>query len=353
MFRPTNESSGAAPAASASGAIGFQGMRAFSDGSRPADPADKLLPGAPKARQNAEKFRRALEDARAIGSVTLDKLQAAMERKGRAQQRVQELTSGAWNLPENHPSVVMAMRDLDAATEELQKAQNRSESARDERQDLAHFTARMERWLAALPDGIKIVDIAVAAPKLLKGELSADGATRHREELAQARARRREIEAAAITSAEARSIIRKDVEALIARGRPSVDAIIEGGSEAITWPLARAKSPIVGAVVINGAVAPVTNEHREPEIDTLALLAWLNRDLVMKRLDEELAEAQDDSRALSREQRQKKLQQIDEEILALERAEAVLVADAGMSPRGDMDVRAALGCAGPAMEVDQ
>lgn len=350
MFRPTNDSSGAAPAASASGPIGLQGMRNFSDGTKLADPADKLLPGAPKARQKVDEFRRALENAQAIGSVALDKLQDAMERKGRAASRVQELTTGAWNLSNNHPSVVMAMRDLDAAAEEYERAQARSQEAKDARHGLATFVRRMEQWLQALPNGTKVKDVTIATT-LLKGERPADGVARLGEELAKTRARGLEAEAAPITSTETRNAFRKDLETQIARGAPSLDAIIEGASESVTWPVAQ-RSVLLGTVVVDGRLIPVTRENVAPEVDVLSLMLWLNKDLMLRRLDDVLAEAQDDARALSREQRQKKLQQIDNEILALERQEAILIEDAGMPPRGDMDVRAALGCDGSAMESE-
>lgn len=324
-------------------------MRAFSDGSTLADPADKLLPGAPGARQAVDRFRRALEDARAVGEVAIRKEQDALGVKGRAAGRVQDLTRGTWNLPPTHPSVVMALRDLDAASEELAKAQARSAEAREARRDLAQFCGRMEQWLRSLPAGSKVKDLKPAAPALLKSELARDAVLRLRDEIARAFAKRREIEAAPITSAEARAVLRKNLEELIARGAPSVDAIVEGAAESIAWPVSQ-RSVLVGTAVVDGRLVPVTRENAAPEVDMLALVAWLNKDLLLKRLDDQLAEASDDGRALSREQRAKKLAQLDGAILELERQEAAMVTDAGLPPRGDMDVRAAIGCDGPAME---
>ena len=59
--------------------------------------------------------------------------------------------------------------------------------------------------------------------------------------------------------------------------------------------------------------------------DTVALVAWLHREALIKRLDEEIASEADDKAALSHEARQKAEAEVQGDLLAVERDECALV----------------------------
>ena len=59
--------------------------------------------------------------------------------------------------------------------------------------------------------------------------------------------------------------------------------------------------------------------------DTLALLAWINRDALLKKLDALIDSEADDKSALSHEARQKAEAEVAQDLLACERDEAALV----------------------------
>lgn len=84
--------------------------------------------------------------------------------------------------------------------------------------------------------------------------------------------------------------------------------------------------------------------------DSQAMIAWLFKKQLLAAVDAEIAELSDDKGALTDEQREQKLAEIDRDILAVEREEEELVSMAEsqgqtISRRTNSDPRAILGLA--------
>jgi hypothetical protein len=78
-------------------------------------------------------------------------------------------------------------------------------------------------------------------------------------------------------------------------------------------------------------------------VDPVALFAWLTPGEFLKQLEAEITDAGDDDRALTREQRKAKDDELAREILLRERIEEALVtATPGALRRRDVDLRALL-----------
>jgi hypothetical protein len=75
-------------------------------------------------------------------------------------------------------------------------------------------------------------------------------------------------------------------------------------------------------------------------VDVLGIMIWCLGGQLLKAFDAEITAAADDANALSRPERAKKLEQIDQAILTLEYEEALLVEEAGLEHRIDVDPRA-------------
>ena len=144
-------------------------------------------------------------------------------------------------------------------------------------------------------------------PQLQPGEDSRDAVARCRQTLAELRADRHCIASAPLPAASAKEAARRAVEAMAERGRPYVDALLEGG--AIDWPDApRGEDPL-----------PAMRD----------LVAWLNRNALIDALDREIDEvAGDQSEALEPAEKRETLLRINDEILRCEREEEALIVEA-------------------------
>jgi len=107
--------------------------------------------------------------------------------------------------------------------------------------------------------------------------------------------------------------MRDQIEILATRGAPTVSLLIEHADREVVWPVQNLRANVfnTGTPAIGYAEAP----------DTLAVLAWLHKDALIKRFD---AEA-DDKAALSIEAREPQAAEIQGDLLAVERDKAALV----------------------------
>jgi hypothetical protein len=109
--------------------------------------------------------------------------------------------------------------------------------------------------------------------------------------------------------------MRAAIEALAMQG-PDVSMMVEHDGKLI-WPMTRLRSEVVGA------------EQRAPALtevpDAVALVAWLHKDALIKRLDAEIDTESDDSASLSHEAREKAEAETMGDLLDIERQEAALV----------------------------
>ena len=162
---------------------------------------------------------------------------------------------------------------------------------------------RVRAWLTTARPG----DYRAARPvepKLAPYEDARDAVSRLRGHLAELRADRHRIESAPLPAASAKEAARRAVEAMAERGRPFVDALLEGG--AIDWPDARRGEDVMPLVR-----------------DTLA---WLFPDELTAALDREIAEtAGDQSEALEPAEKHETLGRIADETLRIERSEEALI----------------------------
>jgi hypothetical protein len=134
--------------------------------------------------------------------------------------------------------------------------------------------------------------------------------------------------------------MRAEVEKLAQRGAVKCTALIDGGK--LTFPMTQHRSTVHNAQP--GAVA----HHEAP--DALALVAWLHKDALLKKLDAEIDAVADDKNAMSVAAREQAEADIAEDLLETERLESLLVWRAQneglpVEHRSDADVRSILGVA--------
>jgi hypothetical protein len=110
--------------------------------------------------------------------------------------------------------------------------------------------------------------------------------------------------------------MREIVEQLATRGAPSVSLLIEHDRREIGWPMTQLRSEVLGGEHPALAFAEVP--------DAVALLAWLHRDALIKRLDAEIDAEADDAASLSHEERQRREAVAQADLLAVERDECAL-----------------------------
>ena len=182
-------------------------------------------------------------------------------------------------------------------------------------------------------------DLETPEPKLAKNETLLDAIERNRRRVRELAADLHRVHSAPYPSAHVKQRLRQQVEELAVRGAPSVSRLIEhdGPVEFATTQL-RAK-------VHNSEPAAVAITEMP---DTVAMFAWLHRDLLIKRLDGLIADESDDAAALTPEARAKATTEIQGDLLAVERDESALVWQAQaqglpVEHRSDIDPRALLG----------
>ena len=152
------------------------------------------------------------------------------------------------------------------------------------------------------------------------------------------RADLRRIESAPYPSSSAKAQMRAQIEQLAMQGAPTVSDIIENDRRVI-WPMQSVRAEIYNTGL------PAVGFCEVP--DAVALLAWLHRDLLIKRLDAEIATESDDGASLSHEARQQREAEVLGDLLAVEREEAAMVWSAmsqnlPVEHRADCDPRAIL-----------
>ena len=350
-MRFRNEASGGMSTTVSSGKI--QGPRgntfALPDASAP-DSGARL----PKlARDHHRALRRRHDDARDLLHQITD--QTIMRQQDRAhavavvQQRQGYGRGHATSAALEHAKAELALaeRKVREVDEDLAELQQRAAQAKAVRQPTAAIQRSIDDGIAALPENAKIKDHGPVIPRLRKGEINADAVARIREELAKLEARRRSIECAPLPFAEAKAIAHQQIAELAERGRPNCYQLAEAG-----LPIQFAMTPL--RVDLTGAFAVPAGDQAGHQlagagygeaVDALALMVWVHRDALTRAIDEELKVCCSEGEPLTREERTKRVAEIDAERLVLEREEVTCIeADEGRIPlRPDSDWRAALG----------
>ena len=146
-------------------------------------------------------------------------------------------------------------------------------------------------------------------------------------------------------AAHAKAMLRAEIERLAEMGKPDVFGMIEHG-EPINWPKLHLRVDVEGNVLTEGL--PTVRGYGSLELaEAVGLVAWLNRDALIAKLDALLDEAADDQNALSDADRAKQIKILSGQLLDTERAECDLIAIAKgeVEYRSDTDPRALLGLA--------
>ena len=246
---------------------------------------------------------------------------------------------GGFGLPPTDARVVQAQQALDRATETFERIKQRSETKTAAWQAASGALANIEAWLkSGRPGGTTLLDHDGPEPTLLKGEKNVvDAIENRRRRVRELRADLHRIASAPYPSSYAKQQMRAQIEQLSQRGEPSVSRLVEldGPVEFQTQRL----------------TSDVHSERRSlafAEVpDTVALIAWLHKDALIKRLDELIGAEADDGAALSHEARQQAEAEVQGDLLAVEREESFFVwqAQAQNLPvehRFDCDPRAIL-----------
>lgn len=152
-----------------------------------------------------------------------------------------------------------------------------------------------------------------ATVKLPKGDL-ADALTKNREEQRAVRDQIATAQNVKSPSDEAKQLLRSQIEALAAKGRPEVAPLFYGLEFGFNTTL----------LTTNGA-----GHHPHVSVvsvpDTLALLIYVHKEALLAKLDAEIDAQAEDENALSREQRAAKVRQLETDLLNLQRQEESIV----------------------------
>lgn len=154
----------------------------------------------------------------------------------------------------------------------------------------------------------------VPARGLKPGEDWKAAIERQRGLIAQIKAEIHRTRSAPIPSDDVKEKLRQDLAALVEEGTPDVSPVFEGGQ--IRWPRTRLLTADGSLITGN-----MPNIH--------GLLAWLNKDYLLARLDAEVDALADDEKALSHNDRLAKDRDLRKQLLQHEREEEAMIMAAG------------------------
>jgi hypothetical protein len=252
-------------------------------------------------------------------------LQEANAERTRARQRLERLKAHAQDhglgLPPEHASCVAAEKEIARTSDAARRLQERSERLAAAWRAAAEPLAACETWLRdGRPSGVQLLDWEGDEPKLLKGENGLlDAIENRRRRVRELRANLNRIASASYPSGYCKARAKEQIEALAMQGTPTVAMLVEHDGDLI-WPMTRLRSEVLGGEHPALAFAEVP--------DTIALIAWLHRDTLIKRLDAEIDTESDDASALSHETRAQAEAETMGDMLDIERQEAALTWEA-------------------------
>jgi hypothetical protein len=187
--------------------------------------------------------------------------------------------------------------------------------------DAGRVLTAVESWLkTGRPGGTILKDHEAPPPALKAGETLAAALERARERVDECRSTVDRIENAPWPSAHFKHRLREQVEALCARGKPDIRPLLERDADAV-WPESILRSSVLNAQLSEGARGAIGMAQAP---DALALLTWLLKDQLLKRLDAEIDSLADDDTALDAEAREIRLSEAMARLLEAERLEAGL-----------------------------
>jgi hypothetical protein len=194
-------------------------------------------------------------------------------------------------------------------------------AAQEQRSALWNARGRLVRNIEThlvdgIPPGCSLQSLPETAAKLGKGQHILDEIEARRRRGRELAANLRDVRAASITPAAARQKMRETIEALAARGAPSVERLMFGGE--IEFPQQ------------NMQAVPVLNNDAHvliawQEFDAASYITWLMRDAIVAKLDAEIARESDGAPGLTDVDRANREAEIIRDALAAAREECALV----------------------------
>jgi hypothetical protein len=250
---------------------------------------------------------------------------------------------GRHQTPGNKEPVILSnLRDeAEIVRAEIKRLQTAMADSLEISSKTQSLSAALFSYVGYIKDGARSHTIAVE-PKLLSGESQADAVNRLRRRQRELKSDLDHIRFASWPSSEAKKLARSHVDALVERGRPNVFDLINNRGQ-IAWPTVTTQQMSMPVTAGQDAQLILTTVH-----DDLAIMAWLDRDAMVARLDAEIDSCSDDSEALTAEQRATKTSEVLSDMLAGEREEEVLIermeaSGSSFLRRTDADPRAVLG----------
>jgi len=281
----------------------------------------ELLNSAPQAAERLRQLRQRTDDAHRL-TVGFEKRRDANTARGDVERRLQRLRAprslGGFDQPEDSREVVELRLQLAKLTDEARRLDELDE-VRAARWRTASFTLQaVEGWLRDGRPGSTVLNDygPEPEPKLGKGEDLLSALERVRRNGRELKATLHRVRSACYPSSYAKQRMRAMVEALSMQGVPSVAGLVEL-DHPIEWPRQQVQSQVRDGDHLALGFAEVS--------DAVALVAWLHRDALIKRLDAEIDSEADDAASLSHEDRQRREAEVLGDILAQDRIEAAMV----------------------------
>jgi hypothetical protein len=295
----------------------------------------------------AERLRQLRQSARDQHSLTVpfaDRYEMNTTR-GDVERRLQRLlaprSQGGFSLREDDREVVEVRQQLEKLTDETQRLARLDEERSGQWRAASLTLQAVEGWVKnGRPGGTVLQDHEVEPPKLLKNEDLLSALERIRRRGREIKALRHTIQSSCYPSSYCKERARDAVEALAQQGAPNVTNLVEH-DRPIEWPNQMLRSDVRGGD--HPALAFANIEAATP------LLIWLHKDAMIAALDREIDAESDDKSALSHTEREKRLSEVQQDLLEVERQEAAVVwaaMDARLpaSHRADCDPLAILQC---------
>lgn len=321
----------------------------------PADPADRL---PATARNRLKRLRDERDDLRAS-------LMAASERFNEAQRSMNDIRLRAESLgsqlsrsaspqvrtPE-HPALVALNAEAVRVRREHEHAQGRVTELNEKWQEAGRLVENCEAYLASVNEPIS--EFNPASKPLAEHEMleTFDKVPEIRRHVARIKDEISAVQAAPLLRADAKRVMRAQIAALAAAGKPSISQLLAHGG-AISFPSARTSTqpPFLQLMPDDAArqsavIAAAANVNsRSP--DGISFSCWLFQNQIIEQLDRDIDQA-DDRKALSSADRAAELDRLKAELLRWERAEVTFCEVDHAALRSDTDPRAVLRVIGPA-----
>ena len=248
-----------------------------------------------------------------------------------------------FGLPETHPSIQVAKKQLADIQAELIRKEKRREQRSGAWKDVADTVAACEAYVKRVAADRHLAwtsaDTLPGFDEVLALDDEPDAVvTKARARLAELLAEQQDIRARPIPSTIAKEIAREQVTKLAAA--PSVARLISGTATEIEWPQRRDRHEVYTASPKSpGGVGFASVEG----IDIFGMWLWLRGDDVIKRI-EKMIDEHDDRNALSDAERARLLAANASERLKVERVEclAIRASEGRLAYRLGVDARAVL-----------